>query len=887
MSGMNTIEVTIQVKAGSDITTETFPSKMLEPLSIAVTTHGNKDVSGIEAKVAAKAILRDLCPLLIANKEIGFGYKGPLRVKMDFTQANDVINIDVSGYDEDTLHVKKNSVQGSNESVHRLLTTLSLSDDSIDETKKAITSISDDDPIVKELALSLIIAAKGFAEKTAFKAAAAMAEYAPDADSVQDVIKALEKATKLPVSEKAFLDVKKSYAYLGGESGYSRLLDIASRYSLALKDKMILEIFERNSTHRAPDIAAVYIVGEAVNKYGVENVINNPWLAFTACMRNGGYGYTAPYDVEVLREAFEAIGGGKDFYKGIEMVVPLHVIVSDALDGSNMSYVPLKHLAEAIGMDVPKTAALVNKDEELFLFRNKAGVDMVTTHAIRDDEDDIAHDVSTRLNEHPTLEDSDIDKAIDNTVKSGKVDLNDIQVSAIRKALSNRISLITGGPGTGKTTVIKSLVETAKRAGMSNIAITAPSSKAAANLRKAIGNDDFHATTVSDYVGQIMGEHGSTGYMNTYPGAHRDVDMVVIDEASMISHDVLAKVLRTSPNAHVVLVGDANQIGSIGVGNPFSDLIDMPGITGRVTTTLQKNYRQEGGSGIPGVAGVILGNSTFRPNMVIKPDAVNASGIHIKRSHEVIGVSTDDGETDTVMAALSDVLNAISLGKVTYEDESGKSVVLSLAETQIITPDKKKDGSSGKVPSKLVNVHEGIKTLYNPGRSSGANPFTFSVAGEAVELHTGDKIIANQNAKQYGILNGQMGTVLATEDNEVRSDGSKGDLGMRVDFDDHGTRVVTKDMAEASKITPAAAITVHKAQGSEFPCVIVAIGKDSSGSKNLLYTAITRARKVCFVIGDMETADQIARRRESKGNSSMTDSLQRYDSAGKGSVLSS
>lgn len=370
-----------------------------------------------------------------------------------------------------------------------------------------------------------------------------------------------------------------------------------------------------------------------------------------------------------------------------------------------------------------------------------------------------------------TLDTAVIPMVIQQYEKETGLTLSAGQKDAIRLALTNPVAVITGGPGTGKSSTMAALCRVLQiTAPIARVKLCAPTGKAAVHLAEVTGvpAKTIHALKASKI----------------------HCDWLIIDEASMVDvsllHDILQVVCQ---GAHVLFVGDPDQLPCIGAGNVLRDLL----LSKRVPVVqLSQVYRQGEQSGIVKYANAIRGAQ---------------DGIQLPDS--------DSTADDTCFIPLQDA-SAIEQ-KVTEIAGSLKKAGFSDSDIQVLAPTREWTG----------NLNAQLKSVFNPG-TRGCKSDTFAV---------GDRVIYTENDYARNLHNGQTGTVVSTTKSTL--------------IVDYGGQTVCHKKAAMEHLELAYAMTIHKAQGSEFPVVIIPV-HGSMGpvlSRNLIYTAITRAKTKCIMVG--------------------------------------
>ncbi len=376
--------------------------------------------------------------------------------------------------------------------------------------------------------------------------------------------------------------------------------------------------------------------------------------------------------------------------------------------------------------------------------------------------------------------------------------LDPVQRSAVDNALRHGVSVLTGGPGTGKSRTIAALVRQAERDGKS-VALAAPTGRAAKRLAELC---DAEAMTIHRLLGvqprASMAEDGTTPTVDFSAGFARgpewplDQELVVVDEASMLDVELAAALLRAcADGTHVVIVGDSAQLPSIGPGQVLADLIGSETVPVVELSTL---YRQEAGGAIARLATAVRGG-------------------------QLPGVDSPDREVVIVPARGS----AESAHRVVQLMTDSIPRVLGIAPEaiQVVTP-------VHRGPAGTIALNAALKAVLNPpvGRSFG-------------RFDVGDRVVATANhleATPTGFANGEVGVVTKVVEKVVT-----------VDFGSGPAEIAGKMLADVSH---GWAITVHRAQGSEFPAVIVVLPPEAGRlmSRPLVYTALTRAQRHLSIV---------------------------------------
>ncbi len=388
---------------------------------------------------------------------------------------------------------------------------------------------------------------------------------------------------------------------------------------------------------------------------------------------------------------------------------------------------------------------------------------------------------------------------------------HELQQAAVRNALGHKLSILTGGPGTGKTSTLRTLVNILKAKGV-RLHLAAPTGRAAQRLAETTGG---YASTIH----RLLKYDPSAGFTanESHPLA---TDFLVVDEASMLDTRLASALFQAVPaRAHLLLVGDTDQLPSVGAGNVLQDLIRA---SGAPITRLSVIFRQEGQSGIVKTAHAVNSGDTALPQVVPDVDKAHASS-------DITFIVADSAE-DCVRKVIRLCTEFIP------RNFAGCDPV---ADVQVMAPMHK--GFAG-----VANLNTELQGALN-GRPGGIR----TLSGE---FRPGDKVIQLRNNYDKNLFNGDIGRITS-------ADGEGGRIEADFDGERHSfTRAETGDMALAY------AISIHKSQGSEYPVVIVPLLKAHFMmlQRNLLYTAITRGRRKVFLVGEPAAYAMAVRNGESR-----------------------
>lgn len=374
-------------------------------------------------------------------------------------------------------------------------------------------------------------------------------------------------------------------------------------------------------------------------------------------------------------------------------------------------------------------------------------------------------------------------------------DLSDEQKAALKIAMSNPVSILTGGPGTGKTTCLKALIELLEAKNLT-YALASPTGRAAKRLSEATSRP---AATIHRLLGFSPVE--GFQYNENQP---LKIDFLIIDEASMLDLLLTYHLLRAlKPGTQVLFVGDVDQLPSVGAGDVLRDMIRSEVIP---VSRLIKIFRQAENSQIV--------SNAHRINQGLMPKFSTTN------QGELFLFPADDAESGAEWI--------FELVSKRIPENFGFN---SMDEIQVLSPMYR--GASG-----VLALNDGLQTRLNVPQSGKPEQKLFGTI-----FRVGDKVMQLRNNYDKDVFNGDIG-FLEQINHEEQS------LIVRMD----GTRLVTYDFNEADELVLAYAISVHKSQGSEFPVVVIPALTQHYVmlQRNLLYTAITRAKKLCVLSGNIK-----------------------------------
>ena len=389
--------------------------------------------------------------------------------------------------------------------------------------------------------------------------------------------------------------------------------------------------------------------------------------------------------------------------------------------------------------------------------------------------------------------DIDAENILHAVQKKLTIKLSTEQLKALEAILSHRAVVITGGPGTGKTTLIRSvnaIFETLSK----QILLAAPTGRAARRLSEITGRE---ARTIH----KALGYNFETGHFDRHPDNPIEADALIVDEASMVDTLLMFHLLRAMPlTAHLVLVGDIFQLPPVGPGNVLADIIASSKIPAYY---LNQIFRQSQESPIIMNAHRVRQGNPLNLTPLTDPDAVSEFCF------------LEEHHPQKVVDVIVELSTRIIPQRFSLDPFS---------DIQVLSPMHK--GAAG-----IINLNQVLQKVLNP------NPAGIENMGGT--FRPGDKVMHLKNNYQKDVFNGDIGVISAMD--------KKNGL-LSVDYDG---RLVPYEMTEMDELTLAYAISVHKSQGSEYPAVIVPLTTQHFPllQRNLLYTAMTRGEKVVVLVG--------------------------------------
>jgi len=364
---------------------------------------------------------------------------------------------------------------------------------------------------------------------------------------------------------------------------------------------------------------------------------------------------------------------------------------------------------------------------------------------------------------------------------------DEVQQAAIKQALESKVMVLTGGPGTGKTTTTQGIIAAFKSRGM-QILLAAPTGRAAKRMTEATG---MEAKTIH----RLLEYNPMDGYKRNDENP-LEGDALIVDECSMIDIMLFYNLMKAIPaNMCLILVGDIDQLPSVGAGNVLRDIIDSQRIP---VVRLTRIFRQAQTSRI----------------------VMNAHAINAGRFPNI----SNGKDTDFFFIKAEDAEAIPQLIVSLVRDRLSRAYSYNPKEIQVLTPMQRGNVGAGNLNTELQNA------LNPSGESLTRGGYTF---------RRGDKVMQIRNNYDKNVFNGDIGYVNAVDTTERT---------LTVIYDG---RLVEYDVSELDELTLAYAVTIHKSQGSEFPVVVIPVTMKHFVmlQRNLIYTGITRAKKICVLVG--------------------------------------
>lgn len=431
------------------------------------------------------------------------------------------------------------------------------------------------------------------------------------------------------------------------------------------------------------------------------------------------------------------------------------------------------------------------------------------------------HDLNIPLQESGGLlpaEEAAIVKKINEIAVNSEMELEELQREAVLKSICNGLFILSGGPGTGKTTTINTIIRFFESEGL-DLLLAAPTGRAAKRMTETTGYEARTIHRLLELNGALAEESSRKARFERNEENPLEADVIIVDEMSMVDLQLFQALLKAVvPGTRLILVGDVNQLPSVGPGQVLKDIIDSGAFP---VVMLQKIFRQSEESDI----------------------VVNAH--RINRGEQI---RMDNKSRDFFLLERNDVNVIYKHMVILMTEKLPKYVHADAMDIQVLTPMRK--GSLG-----VEALNRVLQEYLNPPSEKKKE-----YHGNDVCFREGDKVMQIKNNYQLewevlsrysipidkgmGVFNGDVGRIV-----EINEFGAQ----LTVEFDEH--RRVTYPFLQLEELELAYAVTIHKSQGSEYPAVILPLlaGPKMLFNRNLLYTGVTRARQCVTILGSSET----------------------------------
>ena len=390
--------------------------------------------------------------------------------------------------------------------------------------------------------------------------------------------------------------------------------------------------------------------------------------------------------------------------------------------------------------------------------------------------------------------------------KTGK-ELAGSQQRAVREALRRRLLIITGGPGVGKTTILRSILLILQSKQI-KLVLAAPTGRAAKRLTESTGLEAKTLHRLLEYQGE--------GQWGRHRGKPLLGDLFVVDEASMIDAPLMAQFLSALPEgAHLLIVGDADQLPSVGPGMVLHDLIASDKVP---CVKLTEIFRQAASSRI-----------------ITSAHAINRGQVpDLKPSRSSDFFFLHESEPEEIKHTLVELAHTRLAAKYGLDP---------IRDIQVLTP-------MNRHLLGTISLNQSLQLALNP-----PNELKFEIERFGVTFRVGDKVIQTHNNYDKEVFNGDIGHIVTIDADPVK-------IHVRYEAD----RLVEYEPGELDELQLAYALSIHKSQGSEFPCVIIPVSTQHYVllERSLIYTAITRAKKLCVLVGDERALSLAVSKQESR-----------------------
>ncbi|WP_395747243.1 ATP-dependent RecD-like DNA helicase [Prosthecobacter sp.] len=484
----------------------------------------------------------------------------------------------------------------------------------------------------------------------------------------------------------------------------------------------------------------------------------------------------------------------------------LHVLETAA--GSGHCCLPetevIKKAAELLGVETliaPQIEALITGDKV------ERHAEFLYLPYLRAAEQSIAANIRSLASLPSSYPAIDEDAALAWVMKKTGKELAESQQRAVREALRHRLLIITGGPGVGKTTILRSILLILQSKQV-KLVLAAPTGRAAKRLTESTGLEAKTLHRLLEYQGE--------GQWGRHRGKPLVGDLFVVDEASMIDAPLMAQFLAALPDgAHLLIVGDADQLPSVGPGMVLYDLIASEKVP---CVKLTEIFRQAASSRI-----------------ITSAHAINRGQVpDLKTSRSSDFFFLQESEPEEIKHTLVELAHTRLAAKYGLDP---------IRDIQVLTP-------MNRNLLGTLSLNQSLQLALNP-----PNELKFEIERFGITFRVGDKVIQTHNNYDKEVFNGDIGHIVTIDPDPVK-------IHVRYDAD----RLVAYEPGELDELQLAYALSIHKSQGSEFPCVIIPVSTQHYVllERSLIYTAITRAKKLCVLVGDERALSLAVSKQESR-----------------------
>jgi len=452
-----------------------------------------------------------------------------------------------------------------------------------------------------------------------------------------------------------------------------------------------------------------------------------------------------------------------------------------------------QRVGELLQVSANKVHEALTSNKEAFTYKERKNRTVISTIESSRRDEKIAKEIKSIIDKHNPIADGLVFNS-KNLETSDGIILSDEQIEAINNVVKSPVSVITGGPGSGKTTMVQGLVSALKTLN-ADARLCAPTGRAAKRISETPGLAELGPSTIHMFLARERAAKKTSEF-----------DVMIIDEASMIDVDLMVELLEAIPEGTgLIFIGDVDQLPPVGPGQPFKDLIESEMVS---VSRLTGNFRQSSFSDtVKAARDVIRGNTPKITSSLAQSDFVF---LEVPPSEQA----------DTVLNLYFDLMPA----KLKVEPQ----------DIQIISPQR--PGNVGVLSlNDLIQSRVTGKTKSIFKKKSGNHEVTFYI---------GDKVIQRKNNYELNVMNGDQGVI-------TRESGQN----LMVEFD--GVEIAY-DGLQRFDLDLAYATTIHSSQGSEYPGVIIPVVAAHAHmlSRNLIYTAITRAKQQVCIVGELTALEK-------------------------------